>query len=44
MAGSEYALLKFHRVLNMPPILSMLRLGTFQGCEYARVTQGAKYA
>ena len=35
---------KFHRVLNMPPVLNMPGLGIWQGCEYARVTQGSGYA
>ena len=39
---SEYAMFLYmqalHKVLNMPG----LRL--WQGCEYARVTQGAEYA
>ena len=37
---SEYAWSTFHRVLNRPPLLNMLRLRIWQCCEYARVTQG----
>ena len=42
--GSEYACSKFYRILNMSLILNMLRLGIWQGWEYARITQGAEYA
>ena len=28
----------------MPPVLNMPGLGIWQGCEYARVTEGAEYA
>ena len=42
--GSVYACLKFHRVLNMPPVLNMLGLRIWQGCEYASATRGAEYA
>ena len=43
LAGSEYAWSTFHRVLIKPPVLHMLGLRIWQGCEYARVTQGAEY-
>ena len=42
--GSEYAWSTFHRVINNPPVLNMLGLRIWQGCEYARVTQVAEYA
>ena len=42
--GSEYAWSTLHRVLNKPPILNMLGLRIWQGCEYARATQGAEYS
>ena len=35
---------KFHRVLNMPPVLNMPRLEICQSCEHARIMQGAEYA
>ena len=41
---SEYAWQKFHKVLNMPPVLNMQGLGIKEGCEYARVTQDPEYA
>ena len=37
--GSEYACSTFHSVSNKPPVLNMLELRIWQGCEYARVTQ-----
>ena len=40
---SEYAWSKFHRVLNMPPVLNMQELGIWQGCKYTRVTQGFEH-
>ena len=43
--SSEYAWSTFHRVLSKPPVLYMPGLRIWQGCcEYARVTQSAKYA
>ena len=42
--GSENAWSTFHRVLKKPPVLNMLGLRIWQGCEYARVTQVAEYA
>ena len=42
--GSEYAWSTFHRVLNKSPVLNMLGLKIWQGCEYSRFTQGAEYA
>ena len=42
--GSEYAWSRYYKHLNKPPVLNMLGLRTLQGCEYARVTQGAEYA
>ena len=42
--GSECAWSKFHRVLNMPPVLDIPGHGICQLCEYASVTQGAEYA
>ena len=42
--SSEYACSMFYRVLNKPPVLNMQGLRIWQGFEYARVTQGAKYA
>ena len=39
-----YAWSTFHRVLSKPPVLNMPELRIWQGCEYARVTQGAEYA
>ena len=42
--GSEYAWSKFYRVLNMPLVLNMPGLTVWQGCEYARDTQGAENA
>ena len=42
--GSEYVWPTFYRVLNKHPVLNMPRLRILQECEYARVTQGAKYA
>ena len=42
--GSEYAWSTFHRVLNKRPVLNMPGLRIWQGCEYAKVTQGAEYA
>ena len=41
---SEYAWSKFRRVLNVPLVLNMPGLGIWQGCEYARITQGSEYA
>ena len=40
--GSTYVWSTFHRVLNNPPVLNMPGLRIWQGCEYARVTQGAE--
>ena len=40
---SEYAWSTFHKVLK-PPVLNIPGLRLWQGCEYARVTQGAEYA
>ena len=34
----------FCRVLNVPPVLNMPGLRIGQGCEYERVTKGAKKA
>ena len=42
--GSEYVWSTFHRALNEPPVLNILGLRIWQGCEYAVVTQGAEYA
>ena len=42
--GSEYARSTFHSVLNKPLVLNMPELRIWQGCEYARVPQGAQYA
>ena len=42
--GSKYAWSRYYKDLNRPPVLNMLGLRTLQGCEYARVTQGAEYA
>ena len=42
--GYEYAFSTFHRVLSKPPVLNMLGLRIWQGCEYERVTQGFEYA
>ena len=41
--GSEFAWSTFHRVLNKPQVLNMSGLRIWQGCEYARVTQGVEY-
>ena len=41
---SEYAWSAFHSILNKPPILNMLGLRIWRGCECARVIQGAKFA
>ena len=41
--GSEYASSMFHRVLNNHPVLNMLGLRIWEGCEYV-VTQDAEYA
>ena len=41
--GSEYIWSTLHRVLNKPPVLNMLGHRIWQGCEYARVMQGAEY-
>ena len=40
---SEYAWWTFHKILNKPLFLNMSGLRIWQGCEYARVTQGAEY-
>ena len=42
--GSKHPWSTFHRVLNKLPVLNMPRLRIWQGCKYARVTQGAEYA
>ena len=44
MCDSEYARSTFYRVLNKPPVLNMPGPRIWQGCQYARVTQGAEYA
>ena len=41
--SSEYAWSKFQRVLCIPLVVNLLGLRIWQGCEYARVTQGAEY-
>ena len=41
---AEYAWSTFHMVLNNLPVLNMSGLRIWQGCEYARVTQGAECA
>ena len=43
MAGFEYDWPTFHMALQKPPVLNMSGLKIWQGCEYARVTQGAGY-
>ena len=35
---------RFTGFLNKPPVLNMSGLKIWQGCEYARVTQGDRYA
>ena len=35
---------KFHRVLNMPPVLNMPGLRMWQCFEYAKATQVVEYA
>ena len=42
--GSEYSWSTFHRVLNKAAVLNMLGFRIWQGCKYARVTQGTEYA
>ena len=44
MAGSEHAWSKFHKALNILPVLNMPGLGIWQGCEYAGFIQGSEYA
>ena len=41
---SEYARIDFVRVLNISWVLNMPGFWIWQGSEYARVTQGSKYA
>ena len=42
--SSEYVWSTFHRILNKPPVRNLPELRIWQGCEYARVKQGADYA
>ena len=42
--GSKYAWSKFHRVLNMSPILNMPGLRIWLVCDYTKVTQCCEYA
>ena len=42
--GSEYAWLKFHRLLNVRLVLNIPGLRIWQGCKYVRVTPGTEYA
>ena len=42
--GSEYTWSMFRKVLNKRSVLNMPGLRIWQGCEYARVAQGAEYA
>ena len=41
--GFQYDWFTFHKVLEKPPVLNMLGLRIWKGCEYARVTQSAEY-
>ena len=42
--GYEYVWPKFHRVLNMPPVLIMPARRIRPVCDYTRVTQGCEHA
>ena len=44
MAGLWICLVNVLQGLNQPPVLNMLGLKIWQGCEDARVPQGAEYA
>ena len=44
LQGSEHAWSMFHMIFNKPQVLNIPGLRKWQGCEYARVTQGAEYA
>ena len=42
--GHEYNWSKFHRVLNMLPVLNLPGLRIWPGCYYTRVTRDCEYA